>query len=115
MRVPTRTETVDNSVQSNLQTGRGVYDSNGNYSQTWYLSRNPQLATYIRDVSSRQASSTSTTSTSFTASWTGGTPGATVGGSFIIMWEDITTYTYTDVYFNGTRVNYVYLNGTRYP
>ena len=26
-----------------------------------------------------------------------------------------TTYTYANVYFNGTRVNYVYFNGTRYP
>lgn len=41
--------------------------------------------------------------------------GTTVTCSGYANYTYPTTHTYANVYFNGTRVNYVYFNGTRYP
>lgn len=41
--------------------------------------------------------------------------GTTVTCAGYVNYTYPTTYTYANVYFNGTRVNYVYFNGTRYP
>lgn len=41
--------------------------------------------------------------------------GTTVTCSGYANYTYPTTNTYANVYFNGTRVNYVYFNGTRYP
>lgn len=41
--------------------------------------------------------------------------GTTVTCAGYVNYTYPTTRTYANVYFNGTRVNYVYFNGTRYP
>lgn len=54
-----------------------------------------------------------------TANWSTSTaPTGTVAGATVTIYYTAPysySYTYADVYFNGTRVDYIYLDGTRWP
>ncbi len=71
-------------------------------------------ATYVTGT---QPSDVSYRGRTITLSWYSSTePSGTVAGATMILsYSAPYSNTYANVYFNGTRVNYVYFNGTRYP
>lgn len=84
---------------------------------SYTLSNTGATITHATYVTGTQPSDVNYSGRTITLSWYSSTePSGNVAGTTMrLTYSAPYSSTYANVYFNGTRVNYVYFNGTRYP
>lgn len=84
---------------------------------SYTLSKTGATITNATYVTGTQPSDVNYSGKTITLSWYSSTepPGTVAGTTMRLTYSAPYSDTYANVYFNGTRVNYVYFNGTRYP
>lgn len=118
MQVPIRTGTNNNDATYNQTISATYHDASGKAQTT--LTVYTTLVSYTFVSGTRPNSVTSGTdsngNTTLTFTWTTGlSNGERVSAVYSFHTRNPVTYRYANVYFNGTLVNYIYFNGTRYP
>lgn len=110
-----RSGTVSNVVR--VTYNYPVTTSRWTATDSYTLSDTGATITNATYVTGTQPSDVNYSGRTITLSWYSSSKpsGNVVGTTMILSYSAPYSSTYANVYFNGTRVNYVYFNGTRYP
>lgn len=118
MQVPIRTGTNENDMTYNQTISATYYNATRKAQTTLTFYAQLVSFTFVSgtrpDSVSQGTDSNGNTIVTFT--WTKGlSNGERVSAVYSFHTRNPVTYKYANVYFNGTLVNYIYFNGTRYP